>query len=158
VLELCELFFRVQRQSGWLDEFDRFHGGRRLTLQSKSGQTRAQILAAAARLTREQGYNASTLRMIARAADVEAGSIYYHFNSKDEILEEVLDVGLRQIFDAVSETRARCKAGACGFRETFASMVETHLTYLLRDSDFTSSNIRNFPMLPEAMRVRRDMA
>jgi TetR/AcrR family transcriptional regulator, cholesterol catabolism regulator len=124
------------------------------TLQSKSGQTRAQILAAAARLTREQGYNASTLRMIARAADVEAGSIYYHFNSKDEIFEEILDLGLRQIFDAVSETRARCKAGACGFRETFAAMVETHLTYLLRDSDFTSSNIRNFPMLPEAMRSR----
>jgi TetR/AcrR family transcriptional regulator, cholesterol catabolism regulator len=124
------------------------------TCQSKSGQTRAHILSAAARLTREQGYNASTLRMIARAADVEAGSIYYHFNSKDEILDEVLDLGQRQIFDAVSETRARCKAAGCGFRETFATTVEIHLTYLLRDSDFTSSNIRNFPMLPEAMRSR----
>jgi TetR/AcrR family transcriptional regulator, cholesterol catabolism regulator len=124
------------------------------TLESKSRQTRSQILAAAARLTREQGYTASTLRMIAHAADVEAGSIYYHFNSKEEILEEVLDLGLRQIFDAVSATRARCKASGSGFRETFAAMVETHLTYLLRDSDFTSSNIRNFPMLPAAIRSR----
>ena len=123
-------------------------------LVSKSEQTRSLILAAAARLFRDQGYTASTLRKIAAAAGIEAGSIYYHFNSKDEILDEVLDLGLRQVFEAVKETRAACEAQGEGFREIFAAMVHTHLTYLLQASDFTSSNIRNFSMLPTAMRER----
>lgn len=123
-------------------------------LVSKSEQTRSLILAAAARLFRDQGYTASTLRKIAAAAGIAAGSIYYHFNSKDEILDEVLDLGLRQVFEAVKETRAACEAQGEGFREIFAAMVHTHLTYLLQASDFTSSNIRNFSMLPTAMRER----
>ncbi|MCF8466897.1 MAG: TetR/AcrR family transcriptional regulator [Sneathiella sp.] len=121
---------------------------------SKSEQTRSLILAAAARLFREQGYTASTLRKIATKAGIEAGSIYYHFNSKDEILDEVLDLGLRQIFEAVKKTRGDCEARGEGFREIFAAMVQTHLTYLLQASDFTSSNIRNFSMLPGEMRER----
>ena len=48
--------------------------------------TRDQILAEAARLFRHQGYATTTLRTIADAADIKAGSIYYHFRGKDEIL------------------------------------------------------------------------
>ncbi len=53
--------------------------------------TRDQILVEAARLFRHQGYAATTLRQIADAAGIKAGSIYYHFGSKDEILGVVLD-------------------------------------------------------------------
>ena len=120
----------------------------------KSDQTREQILAAAARLFREQGYNAATLRKIAKAAGMEAGSIYYHFGSKDEILDDVLEIGLGAIVDAVSKARAQAQADGTGFRDTFALMVHTHLTYLLDASDFTSANIRSFPMLPVEMRER----
>ena len=45
--------------------------------------TREEILAAAARLFRQQGYATTTLRQIAEAAGIKAGSIYYHFGSKD---------------------------------------------------------------------------
>ena len=62
---------------------------------SKSERTREAILAAAARLFRYQGYHATTMRDIAQKSGVEAGSIYYHFQSKDEILSEVLDIGVR---------------------------------------------------------------
>lgn len=120
----------------------------------KSDQTRIFILSAAARLFREQGYNASTLRKIAHVAGMEAGSIYYHFESKDEILDEVLELGLRHIFNAVQAARAQARDRNTGFRKTFTILVHTHLTYLLDASDFTSSNIRNFSMLPAAMRER----
>ena len=56
------------------------------------------ILASAARLFRRQGYSATTLRQIAGAAKIEAGSIYYYFDSKEAILDEVLDRGLRHVF------------------------------------------------------------
>ena len=47
--------------------------------------TRDQILVEAARLFRHQGYAATTLRQIADAAGIKAGSIYYHFEGKDDI-------------------------------------------------------------------------
>ena len=120
----------------------------------KSDQTREQILSAAARLFREQGYNAATLRKIAKAAGMEAGSIYYHFGSKDEMLDEVLEIGLGAIVEAVSKVRARTIADGTGFRDSFGQLVHTHLIYLLDASDFTSANIRSFPMLPPEMRER----
>mgnify|MGYP001029267869 CR=1 FL=1 len=128
--------------------------GPQIKTLSKSEQTRNQILAAAAKLFRDEGYDASTLRKIAGKAGMEAGSIYYHFASKDVILDEVLDIGLRQLFDAVKQTRVDAKANGTGFREAFGAMVDTHLTYLLLASDSTSANIRNFSTLPEEMRNR----
>jgi AcrR family transcriptional regulator len=71
--------------------------GSRSSDGSRSKESRAQILAAAARLFREQGYAATTLRQIAAAAGIQAGSIYYHFASKDDILIEVLDAGIAAV-------------------------------------------------------------
>ena len=72
--------------------------------QSESGQsptkfdrTHEVILKAAARLFCEKGYAASTLRDIAASAGMKAGSLYYHFNSKEEMLDAILDQGVREI-------------------------------------------------------------
>ena len=65
---------------------------------------RGQILAAAARLFGQQGYANTTLRQIAQAAGIRAGSIYYHFEGKDEIAACVLDEGIVAVTDAVSES------------------------------------------------------
>ncbi|KPQ08290.1 MAG: transcriptional regulator, TetR family [Rhodobacteraceae bacterium HLUCCA12] len=121
---------------------------------TKAERTRGQVLAASARLFRNEGYYPATLRKIARAAGVEAGSIYYHFSSKDEILDQVLDLGVRQLFRAVEAEHDAHTARGAPFRDTFAAMVGAHLTWLLAASDFTSANIRNFSMLPEEARAR----
>ena len=59
----------------------------------KSERSRDLILHSAAQLFRRQGFSATTLRQIAARAKIKAGSIYYHFDSKEQILDEVLDVG-----------------------------------------------------------------
>ncbi|MDF2367141.1 TetR/AcrR family transcriptional regulator [Sneathiella sp.] len=120
----------------------------------KSDRTRFTILTAAAKQFRASGYGPSTLRRIADAAGVEAGSIYYHFASKEEIFDAVLDKGLRQLYHAVREAGKTCEAEGCDFRETFVRMLHYHLVYLLKENDFTSANIRNFSMLPLHMRER----
>jgi len=120
---------------------------------SKSERTREGILSAAARLFRHEGYYATTMRDIAQEAGIEAGSIYYHFQSKDQILSEVLDLGVRQLYEKVSDIVQPTKGSSEAFRVTFAVLVDTHLTYLLTDSDFTSANIRNYPMLTEEARA-----
>ena len=56
-----------------------------------SVNSKERILLSAARLFRDQGYAATTLRMIASLSEIKAGSIYYHFDSKESILIDVLN-------------------------------------------------------------------
>lgn len=120
---------------------------------SKSEKTREEILSAAAWLFRYEGYYATTMRDIAEKSGIEAGSIYYHFASKEEILNAVLDIGIRHLYGAVTEIIDQAKQHPKDFRKTFATLIETHLTFLLTDSDFTSANIRNYPMLSDDARA-----
>jgi len=54
----------------------------------KGEQTRAAIAEAALRLFRENGYEATTMRAIAREAGVATGNAYYYFGSKEELIQE----------------------------------------------------------------------
>src|SRR3954464_11698845 len=71
------------------------------SLAAKSQKSRDAILRAAAALFRHQGYSGTTLRQIASLAKTKAGSIYYHFDSKEEILKEVLERGLQHVVESV---------------------------------------------------------
>jgi AcrR family transcriptional regulator len=57
-------------------------------LTPRAEQTRAAIVEAALRLFRETGYEAATMRAIARAAGVSTGNAYYYFGSKEELIQE----------------------------------------------------------------------
>ncbi len=63
----------------------------------RSDNRRAQVIAAAARQLRENGYAATSMRKIASEAGILAGSIYYHFLSKEDLMSAVHDEGLKQI-------------------------------------------------------------
>lgn len=53
------------------------------------GDAKERIFAAAERLFTEQGYAATSMRMIAAAAGVPLASINYHFGSKRDLMESV---------------------------------------------------------------------
>jgi AcrR family transcriptional regulator len=57
-------------------------------LTPRAEQTRAAIVEAALRLFREHGYEAATMRVIAREAGVSTGNAYYYFASKEELIQE----------------------------------------------------------------------
>jgi AcrR family transcriptional regulator len=59
------------------------------------GNRRVALLAAAASLFRRQGFSATTTRDIAAAADMQSGSPFYHFKSKDALLFAVMEEGMR---------------------------------------------------------------
>lgn len=52
--------------------------------------SKGALLAVAAHLFREQGYERTTVRDIGREAGILPGSIFHHFSSKDEILRTVM--------------------------------------------------------------------
>lgn len=69
--------------------------------KAKVENKREDILVAAARLFSKKGFEAATVRDIAQAADMLSGSVYYHFESKEEIFFAVYQAGIEQIIAAV---------------------------------------------------------
>ena len=64
--------------------------------------TREGILEAAAQLIVSEGFNACTMRSISQKVNIKAGSLYYHFASKDEIVVEIMNKGTETLLEQVS--------------------------------------------------------
>lgn len=111
---------------------------------------RRRILDAAALLLAQNGYKATTLRNIAETAGLKAGSIYYHFPSKDQITVEVLNEGVRQVSHAVQNALNDTK-NLDGARIMRAAVM-AHLKALSEHSSYTRASIRCFSMVPEEIR------
>jgi TetR/AcrR family transcriptional regulator, cholesterol catabolism regulator len=62
-----------------------------------AGSRRDEILAIAARLFSEKGFEATTVRDIGDAAGILPGSLYHHFATKEEILDELLSAFVAQL-------------------------------------------------------------
>ena len=60
---------------------------------------RDELLALAAAMFAERGLRATTVRDIADSAGILSGSLYHHFSSKEEMVDEVLRTFLTWLFD-----------------------------------------------------------
>ena len=119
----------------------------------KSEISRGQILDAAARMLRRQGYGNTTLRKIAEVAGIQAGSIYYHFASKDEIMDAVLERGVRAVYEAVRDALAALPPETPHQRQVEVA-VGAHLEALLSHGDYTSTSIRTYGEVPMAFQKK----
>lgn len=120
----------------------------------KSDRTRQRILDTAAQEFRHRGYAGTKVNDIAQAASMRAASIYYYFESKDQLFEEVLEIGLRLVFDAVRKAVDAVPA-ACGHRARLLAAMEAHLAMLHEYGDYSSANIRNFGQTPMEIQERQ---
>ena len=62
-----------------------------------------EIKQVAARLFKEKGYRATSMRDLAKTVGMEAASLYNHINSKQEILQELLMHIALRFTDAINE-------------------------------------------------------
>lgn len=60
-------------------------------MNNNSGKSREMVLEAAIKLFSDKGFNGTAVSEIAREAGFSQGMIYYLFESKDQILMEILD-------------------------------------------------------------------
>jgi len=87
--------------------------------------TRDRIIEAARRLFFQQGYTATGMSEILKAADVRSGSLYYFFPSKAHVLRAVLETYLgllepdilRPAFERVADPLERLFAVLDGYRQ-----------------------------------------
>jgi AcrR family transcriptional regulator len=100
-----------------------------------------QILDEAAKLFREKGFQATSVRDIVRAVDMLPGSLYYHFAAKEDLLLAVYAEGVRRI----SESVMRAVDGRTDAWERLEAACIGHLEALLQESDYAQVVIRVRP-------------
>lgn len=114
--------------------------------------TRRTIMDRTAHLLVKKGYGETSLRDIANACEMKAGSLYYHFESKDVLIEEVLSQGVMRVDTAVRTALAKAAAQDPLARIHLA--MEIHLETLHDASDYGSAHIRCFAHMPPKIRRR----
>jgi AcrR family transcriptional regulator len=120
---------------------------------SKSERTRQRILDAAAQSFRRHGFASVTLKDIAARAELQAGSLYYHFDTKEDLVEAVLDVGVEGAFAATREAVHALGPGADPVARLRAA-IAAHVRVVLSDGAYASANLRILGQLPDAVRER----
>jgi AcrR family transcriptional regulator len=69
----------------------------RSTEESSGSRKRDEIIQVAAKLFRSSGYVETSMKDIADGVGILKGSLYYHFSSKEELLNEVVNKGVDRL-------------------------------------------------------------
>ena len=104
------------------------------TRAAQAERTRQQILETAQRLFAEQGYDATSLQMIADEMGLTKAAVYYHFPAKVDIRHEILQPRIKRLGTLLDEAaalrgrRARVEHLVNGFADFFVESRQYPLT------------------------------
>ncbi len=113
--------------------------------------SRQEILRTAARLFQQRGYDATSMNDVAAALKLSKGGLYHHFQSKDEILFEIMDHAMQ-----ITEERVLNPVrGVADPEERLRALIRLHIEVVLspRDREITVMLHENHP-LPPSLRKR----
>jgi AcrR family transcriptional regulator len=119
---------------------------------TKSERTRERILDAAAAAFRERGFAATRLSDIAERAELQAPSLYYHFASKEELIEVVLALGVTRTFEHVRARVAEVPEDDPLGR--LRAAIEGHVEMVLETGNYSAANLRLYGQMPNEIRRR----
>lgn len=107
---------------------------------------RQALIRVSARLFREKGFEATTVRDIAAAVGMRSGSPFYHFANKQEILKAVMEEGLRQGLERTVDALRAAPTPQARFRV----LVRTHYGILHDEgSEFIAVLLYDWRSLPD---------
>ena len=100
---------------------------------------RDELLAIAAGLFAERGFKNTTVRDIADAAGILSGSLYHHFDSKESMVDELLDTFQTELwkkYDAITASDLTPKGKLTAVvRASFEAIGEHHSEVAIFQSD-----------------------
>ncbi len=113
--------------------------------------SRQEILRTAARLFQQRGYDATSMNDVAAALKLSKGGLYHHFQSKDEILFEIMNHAM----DITEERVLGPVRGIGDPEERLRALIRLHIEVVLSplDREITVMLHENHP-LPPALRKR----
>lgn len=104
----------------------------------------------AAGLFIERGVDGASLRQIADLVGMKAGSLYYHFGSKNELLSAVFERGIDVMVTAFDQ--AYTATSKLSDRERVAAHVRAHLAALFENGPYTAAHVTAFRTAPAEVR------
>jgi TetR/AcrR family transcriptional regulator, cholesterol catabolism regulator len=110
-----------------------------------------RVLDAAAERLVAQGYTATTLREIATDIGIKAGSIYHHFESKEDLFIEVFSRGISvmvEAFESVDAAEPPCENPI----DRIELHVRAHLGALFEHGSYTAAHVTAFFTAPKELR------
>ena len=107
---------------------------------------RHEILRAAARLFQQQGYDATSMNDVAAALKLSKGGLYHHFQSKDEILFDLMNHAM----DITEERVIKPVKAIADPEERLRMLIRRHIAVVLseRDREITVMLHENHPLSP----------
>lgn len=119
--------------------------------KGEGGNLRAELIEKSARLFREKGYDNTTVRDIAAAAGIQAGSWFYHFKTKQDILAAIMEQGMARSLAQIEAIADEALAP----RQALHRLVEVHLhTLLAPDHHFIAVLLYEWRALDRPSRAR----
>lgn len=115
--------------------------------RTKADRTRSRILDAAAGVFRAHGYNGAGLRDVAAAADMQVGSLYYHFASREALVTELLHVGNQRVTDAVQARLAELPPTSSPLQQ-FRAVMRGHVGAIVADREYVAAALRLLGAVP----------
>ena len=106
------------------------------------------IVTAAAKVFRTKGYHAATVRDIADEVGLLKGSLYHHFDSKEELLYLVVKEPIAQMYRTMAEIAAADGRAADKLRQAISAHLEAfdrhypHLFVYLRERESVKRRFR----------------
>lgn len=118
---------------------------------SDPASPRGRVLAAAARLFRQQGYHRTTVRALAAEIGILSGSIFHHFDNKDAILFAVME----EVVVAMDEALKAAIAEASTTRERVRALIHVELQFIHgKTGDACSVLIHEWGALTDSAQAR----
>jgi AcrR family transcriptional regulator len=113
--------------------------------------SRQEILRTSARLFQQRGYDATSMNDVAGALKLSKGGLYHHFQSKDEILFEIMNHAM----DITQERVINAVGDIADPEERLRAVIRRHVEVVLspRDREITVMLHENHP-LPPSLRKR----
>lgn len=125
--------------------------------KTKAEATKERVLDAAAKLFHDSGYAAATMRDVAELAEMKAGSLYYHYKSKESLLEAVLEKSITEVTRAVSPY-LETKGDVPSYRDRVAQAILAHLEATLALGNYAAASRRLLAEVPPSVRARHEQA
>ena len=113
--------------------------------------SRQEILRTAARLFQQRGYDATSMNDVAAALKLSKGGLYHHFQSKAEILFEIMNHAM----EITQERVINAVSGIADPEQRLRALIRRHIEVVLspRDREITVMLHENHP-LPPSLRKR----
>lgn len=106
-----------------------------------------EIVKAAAKLFKEKGYSAVTMRDIAKAMGIKASSLYNHINSKQDILKTII-ISLAEEFTSGMDS---IKVSQINSLEKLKQIISLHINITITNTYGMSSLNNDWMHLEEAL-------